>query len=103
MNDTPARTPSSFILHPSSFALPRGRTLTVPRNTPLVMGVLNVTPDSFSDGGVHFDHRKAVHAALQMEADGGAGFDIGGEPPRPGSGGLWRRMRTETRWPGSRT
>lgn len=49
------------------------------------MGILNVTPDSFSDGGVHFDHRKAVHAALQMEADGAAVVDIGGESTRPGA------------------
>jgi dihydropteroate synthase len=52
---------------------------------PLVMGILNVTPDSFSEGGVHFDHRKAVHAALQMEADGAAVIDIGGESTRPGA------------------
>lgn len=49
------------------------------------MGILNVTPDSFSDGGVHFDHAKAVHAALQMEADGAAIVDVGGESTRPGS------------------
>jgi dihydropteroate synthase len=49
------------------------------------MGILNVTPDSFSDGGVHFDHSKAVHAALQMEEDGVALVDIGGESTRPGA------------------
>ena len=49
------------------------------------MGVLNVTPDSFSDGGVHFDHAKAVHAALQMEQDGALLIDIGGESTRPGA------------------
>jgi dihydropteroate synthase len=52
---------------------------------PLVMGILNVTPDSFSDGGVHLDHTKALHAALQMEADGAAIVDIGGESTRPGA------------------
>jgi dihydropteroate synthase len=52
---------------------------------PLVMGILNITPDSFSDGGVHFDHTKALHAALQMEADGAAIIDIGGESTRPGA------------------
>lgn len=52
---------------------------------PLVMGILNVTPDSFSDGGVHLDHTKALHAALQMEADGAAIIDIGGESTRPGA------------------
>src|SRR5512140_3005873 len=52
---------------------------------PAVMGILNVTPDSFSDGGVHFDQSKAVHAALQMEEDGATIIDIGGESTRPGA------------------
>ncbi|HET7705121.1 MAG TPA: dihydropteroate synthase [Thermoanaerobaculia bacterium] len=52
---------------------------------PLIMGIVNVTPDSFSDGGVHFDQSKAVHAALQMEEDGAAVIDIGGESTRPGA------------------
>src|SRR5205807_7274835 len=52
---------------------------------PSVMGILNVTPDSFSDGGVHFDQSKAVHAALQMEEDGAAIIDVGGESTRPGA------------------
>ena len=43
------------------------------------MGILNITPDSFSDGGVHFDQSKAVHAALQMEQDGATIIDIGGQ------------------------
>ncbi|HEY8133315.1 MAG TPA: dihydropteroate synthase [Thermoanaerobaculia bacterium] len=67
-----------------SFRLPRGRTLTV-SHPPAVMGILNVTPDSFSDGGVHFDHAKAVHGALQMAADGAVIIDIGGESTRPGA------------------
>jgi dihydropteroate synthase len=49
------------------------------------MGILNITPDSFSDGGVHFDHAKATHAAMQMEEDGAAVIDVGGESTRPGS------------------
>lgn len=52
---------------------------------PLVMGIVNVTPDSFSDGGVHFDGSKAVHAAMQMEEDGARIVDIGGESTRPGA------------------
>ena len=64
--------------------LPRGRNLELGA-APLVMGILNVTPDSFSDGGVHFDHAKAVHAAMQMEADGAAVIDVGGESTRPGA------------------
>jgi dihydropteroate synthase len=55
------------------------------RQVPLVMGILNVTPDSFSDGGVHFDAGRAVQSALQMQADGAQILDIGGESTRPGS------------------
>jgi dihydropteroate synthase len=66
------------------FRLPRGRILTIP-HPPAVMGIINVTPDSFSDGGVHFDHAKAVHSALQMAEDGAAIVDIGGESTRPGA------------------
>jgi len=51
----------------------------------LVMGVLNVTPDSFSDGGEFFDSEKAVEHGLKMAADGAAIIDIGGESTRPGS------------------
>jgi dihydropteroate synthase len=64
--------------------MPRGRSLNFGA-VPLVMGILNVTPDSFSDGGVHFDRSKALHAALQMEEDGAAIVDIGGESTRPGA------------------
>lgn len=52
---------------------------------PLVMGVLNVTPDSFSDGGMHFDRARAVESALQMAADGADLIDVGGESTRPGA------------------
>ena len=75
---------SSLIVHRSSFSLPRGRTLEI-GHSPLVMGILNVTPDSFSDGGVHFDPSKAIESALQMETDGAAIIDIGGESTRPGA------------------
>lgn len=67
-----------------SLQLPRGRSLRF-GEVPLVMGILNVTPDSFSDGGVHFDRQVAIETALQMEADGAALIDIGGESTRPGS------------------
>ena len=53
---------------------------------PLVMGVLNVTPDSFSDGGRFLDSSIAVDEALRMVADGADLIDIGGESTRPGSG-----------------
>jgi dihydropteroate synthase len=49
------------------------------------MGVVNVTPDSFSDGGVHFDPAKAAAAARRMFAEGAAIVDIGGESTRPGA------------------
>ena len=47
--------------------------------------MLNITPDSFSDGGVFFTPEAAVERALQMEADGAAIIDIGGESTRPGA------------------
>jgi dihydropteroate synthase len=53
--------------------------------TPLVMGVLNVTPDSFSDGGQFFDFDAAVGHAEEMAADGADLIDIGGESTRPGA------------------
>ena len=52
---------------------------------PQVMGILNITPDSFSDGGDFFAPEKAVQHALQMEAEGAAIIDIGGESTRPGA------------------
>ncbi|MEM0925127.1 MAG: dihydropteroate synthase [Planctomycetota bacterium] len=50
---------------------------------PLVMGIVNVTPDSFSDGGKHRNCVDAIDAALRMEDDGAAIIDIGGESTRP--------------------
>ena len=52
------------------------------------MGVVNVTPDSFSDGGVNFDPDVAADAARQMIGEGAAIVDIGGESTRPGSDGV---------------
>jgi len=49
------------------------------------MGILNVTPDSFSDGGRHFDPEVAVAAGILMVADGADILDVGGESTRPGS------------------
>jgi hypothetical protein len=49
----------------------------------LVMGIVNVTPDSFSDGGNFFDSRKAVQHALELAAQGAEILDIGGESTRP--------------------
>src|SRR6266576_3056719 len=73
-----ARAPVSFTIQHSTFNIQHS-------GLPSVMGILNITPDSFSDGGVHFDQSKAVHAALQMEEDGASVIDVGGESTRPGA------------------
>lgn len=52
---------------------------------PVLMGVVNVTPDSFSDGGDFFDRDRAIAHALQLSEDGAAIVDIGGESTRPGA------------------
>ncbi len=52
---------------------------------PLIMGILNLTPDSFSDGGRHNNHESAVEHAIKMEADGADIIDIGGESTKPGA------------------
>jgi dihydropteroate synthase len=51
----------------------------------VVMGVLNITPDSFSDGGLFFDTERAIEHGQQMAAEGAAIIDVGGESTRPGS------------------
>lgn len=53
--------------------------------TALVMGVVNVTPDSFSDGGDYFDHGKAIDHGLELKALGCDIVDVGGESTRPGA------------------
>lgn len=60
------------------------RTLTLGKRT-LLMGILNITPDSFSDGGLFFDQQKAVSQGLKMVEEGADIIDIGGESTRPGS------------------
>jgi dihydropteroate synthase len=62
----------------------RSGVMTLGKRT-LVMGVLNVTPDSFSDGGRFFDAHLAVEHALKMQKDGADVLDIGAESTRPGS------------------
>ena len=57
----------------------------LPLTRPLVMGILNVTPDSFSDGGLHASAEAAIAAGRQMLADGADILDIGGESTRPGA------------------
>ena len=60
-----------------------GRSLRLDR--PRVMGIVNVTPDSFSDGGAHFDADSAIAHGLQLAEEGAAILDIGGESTRPGA------------------
>ena len=60
------------------------RSLQVGKRT-LIMGVVNVTPDSFSDGGLHFDRDRAVEHALKLLDDGADIIDVGGESTRPGA------------------
>jgi dihydropteroate synthase len=64
---------------PANLKLADGRII----KFPAVMGVLNVTPDSFSDGGRYLDPDRAVEHALQMEAAGADIIDVGGESSRP--------------------
>lgn len=61
----------------------QGSCFTLDLSQPHVMGILNVTPDSFSDGGQHHQKDQAVKHALQMMADGATIIDIGGESTRP--------------------
>ena len=60
------------------------RTVQLGKRT-LIMGVVNVTPDSFSDGGAHFDRERAVEFALKLLQDGADIIDVGGESTRPGA------------------
>jgi len=60
------------------------RTLELGKRT-LIMGIVNVTPDSFSDGGLHLDPEKATAHAMQLLEEGADIIDIGGESTRPGT------------------
>lgn len=57
----------------------------LPLDRAVVMGVLNVTPDSFSDGGLWLDSKRAVEHALEMVGEGAGIIDVGGESTRPGA------------------
>ncbi len=65
------------------YLISRGKKLRLVRT--LIMGVINVTPDSFSDGGRFLDEKKALNEALKMVEDGADIIDIGGESTGPGS------------------
>ena len=71
---------------PEKLALGHGRGLDFSRG-PAVMGILNVTPDSFSDGGMYLDAGRAIERALRMFEDGAAIVDVGGESTRPATYG----------------
>jgi dihydropteroate synthase len=64
--------------------LRNGATMVLGART-LVVGVLNITPDSFSDGGQNFDSSRAIDRALEMESEGADIIEVGGESTRPGS------------------
>lgn len=78
-NATPESRPVKRIVE-----LREGRSLVLGAG-PLVMGIVNVTPDSFSDGGAHVDPMQARDAALAMIAEGASIIDVGGESTRPGA------------------
>ncbi|MFV0295587.1 MAG: dihydropteroate synthase [Hyphomicrobiaceae bacterium] len=65
--------------------LPRTSIAGLPTDRPRIMGIVNVTPDSFSDGGSFASARAAIDHAFQLEEDGADFIDIGGESTRPGS------------------
>ena len=67
------------------------------------MGVVNVTPDSFSDGGVHFAPSRRVAAARRMLAEGAAIVDVGGESTRPGAEGVSADEELRRVEPGARS
>src|SRR5829696_611450 len=71
---------------PRQFAipLPGGQRLQLGART-LVMGIINVTPDSFSDGGTLLDPARAVEAGVRMAEEGADLLDVGGESTRPGA------------------
>jgi dihydropteroate synthase len=79
-----------------ALTLPRGRRLAL-GGRPLVMGILNVTPDSFSDGGLWLDPGRAVARGLAMLAEGADLLDLGAESTRPG-GGVYGAGAREVPW-----
>ena len=64
---------------------------TIRLDQPQAMGIINATPDSFSDGGVYADAAAAAEAGARMAADGAAIIDVGGESTRPGSTKIFAR------------
>ncbi|HVS09774.1 MAG TPA: dihydropteroate synthase [Planctomycetota bacterium] len=79
LSELASRSPAAEILFAALEAL------RAPRRRPRIMGVLNVTPDSFSNGGEHLDPDRALQRGLEMAAEGAELIDVGGESTRPGS------------------
>lgn len=87
------RAAPSYLMPAADLPIEALHRLTTPRapvagldmTAPQIMGILNVTPDSFSDGGQHFDPEVALAHARQMASDGAAILDVGGESTRPGA------------------
>jgi dihydropteroate synthase len=71
------------LIRPTTLELPRGPIRLGER--PVVMGILNVTPDSFSDGGEHFDPDAAFRHGMKLAEEGADWIDVGGESTRPGA------------------
>lgn len=89
---TPGSSPQGEEFSPGANPAPRlgqGTVQSLPRDplvigrNPLIMGIVNVTPDSFSDGGQFFESARAIDHGLQLAADGADILDIGGESTRP--------------------
>ena len=67
----------------SHWEIGEGRSLDL--TAPLIMGILNVTPDSFHDGGIHDEASSAIERAVQLVSEGADVIDVGGESTRPGA------------------
>ena len=72
---------------------------TIRLDQPQVMGIVNATPDSFSDGGTYADARAAAEAGATMAAQGAAIIDVGGESTRPGAATVWEGDEIERIFP----
>lgn len=77
---------SEYVHAPHRWRIARGRVIEFdPEAAPLLMAIVNATPDSFSDGGLHFDAHAGIERALRAIDEGAAIIDVGGESTRPGA------------------
>src|SRR4051795_228601 len=84
---------TATLTHTWTLRLPRERSLGL-GGRPRIMGILNLTPDSFSDGGRWLDPDRAVERGLRMLAEGADLLDLGAESTRPGGGVYGEGART---------